>query len=69
MNIDPKLLKLIGPVTSVLGSLIAFTTALRSGPKRGPAVFSSLLGLIGSTTWLIAAYQDHLEEQAELDTA
>ena len=64
------MLKMIGPVTSFLGSVVGLATALRSSDsKRDAAVFSSLLGLIGSTAWLVAAYQDHLEERSELEVA
>lgn len=62
MKLDPKTLSLVAPVMSVLGALIGFASALRSGPKRGGAVMSSLLGLIGSTLWLVVAYQDHLDQ-------
>lgn len=69
MNMDPQTLKLAGPVMSVLGALIGFLTAMRSGPGRGPAVLSSFLGLIGSSIWLTVAYQDHLEQGAETELA
>ena len=62
-------LKLVGPVTSVLGSLVALVTALRSGRGRGPAVLSSLLGLAGSLAWLADAYQDHMKRAGEIETA
>ena len=61
VQIDTKTLTLVAPVMSVLGAFIGFASALRSGPKRGAAVLSSLLGLIGSTLWLVAAYQDQLD--------
>jgi hypothetical protein len=67
VNLDPKTFKLLGPVTSVLAALIGFGSALRSGPKRGASVCSSLLGLVGSTAWLVVAYQDYLDDGTELD--
>lgn len=66
---DPQQLKLLGPVTSFLGSLIAFLTALRSGPGKSAAVLSATLGLVGSAAWLTVAYQDHLENAAEVELA
>lgn len=68
MKLDPKTLSLIAPVMSVLGAFIGFASALRAGPKRSAAVLSSLLGLVGSTLWLVVAYQDHLD-QDELELA
>ncbi len=62
MKLDPKTLTLVAPVMSVLGALIGFGSALRAGPKRSAAVMSSFLGLIGSTLWLVAAYQDQLDQ-------
>ena len=69
MNVDPNKLKLAGPVVSVLGALVGFFTALRSGEGRGPAVLSSFLGLVGSSIWLTMAYQDYLEETGEPELA
>jgi len=69
MTPDRSSLEIVAPALSTGGSLIALFAALFGSERNNAAVFSALLGTIGSVAWLATAIEDQKEAAEVPDLA
>jgi len=69
MEIDQRTLNLAAAAISAAASLVSLGSALFGRNKGKGALIPSLLGLIGSITWVLSAKQELDRHNAEAATA